>query len=237
MYDATLGRFLQRDLDVQSNAGTLGAAQGVASTAIDPGAPLPLAGVGLYLYVMDAPTVAVDPSGWIKWNTAKLENPRKVWAPWPGRPIWFVAYTVQTDAEKEIEVYKPVDNKSYWCHGFTFGGSSAAGGPYSIDGSYVTRVLVEDGWKSTRCCLATKEDIVVFVANNKISHSGKISAIVVTDGVLDENKSMIDSKWGPDPQNVSSFLKNTRKYGSYRCYSQAPKKIEKGCCKKGRGET
>lgn len=128
-----------------------------------------------------------------------------------------------TDAGTPIKIWRPEDGKTYWCHGYTFGGSTAKAGPYSIFGETVPAVLKDDGWKPTYSCMAQPSDILVFSdALGLVMHSGIVRSVVAPGGRVDDAKSTLESKWGSAPLNTSSWETNAKQYGKYRCYSKAP---------------
>ncbi len=156
----------------------------------------------------------------VKWSTAVDTNQDS--QPWGSGPNGDV-YQVETDAGRTINAWKPHDGTTYWCHGFTFGGSSASNGPFSIWGSDVPTVLTDDGWSmgSNYSCISQPGDILVFAGNN-VAHTGIIQSTSAPAGIVDENASMLDSKWGQQPQNVSSWAVNAAQYGNYSVYTKAP---------------
>lgn len=128
-----------------------------------------------------------------------------------------------TDAGAPLEFWRPNDGATYWCHGFTFGGSAARGGPYSIWGQDVPTVLRDDGWQTTYGCMAQRADILVFRdAQGQVTHSGQIRRVSAPSGAVDEANSLLESKWGAGSHNTESWQKNALKYGRYTCYSKAP---------------
>jgi hypothetical protein len=82
----------------------------------------------------------------VKWQPSKPTG--KSSSPWgSGGPSGKVL-KAQTDAGTPLDIWRPDDGKTYWCHGYTFGGMSAKDG-YSVWGSDVTTVLKDDGWRQT----------------------------------------------------------------------------------------
>jgi hypothetical protein len=155
-------------------------------------------------------------------------------APWgPGRPVGKVL-TGKTDAGTEVPIWHPDDGVTYWCHGYTFGGKSAKGGPYSVWGESVPTILADDGWKPTYSCMAQPSDIMVFRdAKGLVAHSGIVRSVSAAAGQVDEAKSTVESKWGYGAHNTSSWEKNALAYGRYLCYSKAPLT---GACGNGANE-
>jgi Domain of unknown function (DUF4157) len=154
----------------------------------------------------------------VKWNTARDTGRDSL--PWGTGPRGDV-YEVQTDAGTKISAWKPHDGSTYWCHGYTFGGSSAAGGPFSIWGQSVPTVLRDDGWQNAFTCVGQERDILVFAQNN-VAHSGIVHSVFEPGGIVDENTSMLDSKWGQAAQNRSSWKTNAGQYGRYQVFSKQP---------------
>ena len=154
--------------------------------------------------------------------------------PWgPGRPKGSLL-EAKTDGGTAITTWRPDDGTTYWCHGYTFGGWNAKGGPYSVFGETVPTVLEDDGWQPTYSCMTQPGDILAFSnAQDQVMHSGIIRSKVSASGRVDETKSELQSKWGMAALNTSSWDTNAKQYGSYRCYSKAP---VTGVCEQGANE-
>jgi hypothetical protein len=140
--------------------------------------------------------------------------------PWGSGPKGDV-YEVETDAGTKIPAWKPHDGRTYWCHGYTFGGATATGGPFSIWGNSVRTVLNDDGWQPAFSCVAGRGDILVFAANN-VAHTGIVHSVFEPGGTVDETTSMLDSKWGQLALNRQSWAVNARQYGRYEVFSKQP---------------
>jgi hypothetical protein len=168
----------------------------------------------------------------VRWNP-NVDTGKKV-KPW-GSGADGKILTANTDAGTPINIWKPDDGQTYWCHGFTFGGNTATGGPYSLWGQDVPTVLNDDGWSpQTDSCVAKPGDILVFNGGKPITHSGVIQSAANSSGGVDEDASMLDSKWGEGAQNTSSWAANAN-YGEYRCFSKTP--AYGGCKYRGIHET
>jgi hypothetical protein len=155
----------------------------------------------------------------VRWNPNVDTGKKK--KPW-GTGADGKILTANTDAGTPISIWKPDDGQTYWCHGFTFGGNTAAGGPYSLWGESVPTVLNDEGWSpQVDSCAAKPGDILVFSGSDPITHSGIIQNAVNSSGGVDEDASMLNSKWGSGSQNTSSWQANTA-FGQYRCYSKTP---------------
>lgn len=156
----------------------------------------------------------------VKWypNTAT----GKTSFPWGSGPNGDVL-TAVTDAGTAIDIWRPHDGTTYWCHGYTFGGKSAKGGPYSLWGSDVPTVLRDDGWRQTYSCMAQPKDVLIFWDDRGIlTHSGIIRKVSTSGGRVNDTTSTLESKWGNGPHNTSSWETNAKVYGSYRSYSKSP---------------
>lgn len=167
----------------------------------------------------------------VQWNP-NVDTGKKI-KPW-GSGADGKILTANTDAGTPINIWKPDDGTTYWCHGFTFGGNTAAGGPYSMWGRDVPTVLNDDGWGPQDSCASKLGDILVFAGTDPCTHSGIIRNAVNSSGGVDEDASMLDSKWGPAAQNVNSWAINSG-YGQYQCYSK--NSTSGGCKYRGIHET
>ena len=157
----------------------------------------------------------------VKWNPNKATG--EVSFPWGTGPSGDV-HKAATDAGTPIEIWRPHDGTTYWCHGYTFGGASAKGGPYSLWGDVVPTVLQDDGWKQTYSCMAQPKDILVFWDDKGlVTHSGIVRGVSPPGGgQVNDAASTLESKWGNGSHNTSSWETNAKDYGKYRCYSKSP---------------
>ena len=145
----------------------------------------------------------------------------------PDLPDTGDVFDVPTIKGTIIKAWKPHDGKTFWCHGYTFGGHLAENGPFSIYGQQVPIVLNDGGWKKVCCGAAGKDDIVVFSnARDGITHSGRAESIKTEskEGYfwIDEAASNLSSKWGPTGKiRTDSFELNADTYRSqYACYTK-----------------
>lgn len=143
--------------------------------------------------------------------------------PWgPGSPRGDIL-NAATDAGTAINSWRPHDGTTYWCHGFTFGGNTARGGPYSVWGVSVPTILTDDGWRRVPSCVSGNKDILVFYDDQgRVTHSGIIRSVSEPGGRVDEAASTLESKWGSGSHNTSSWETNATAYGKYRSYSKSP---------------
>jgi hypothetical protein len=183
-------------------------------------------GTNLYSYLRASPLLQRDPTGWVIYaNQRLLQQGVHPWPPDPvlGDPVGS-NYSVSTNKGTPVTAWKPTDGSGqYWCHGYTFDGSVAPNGPLSVYGGDVEKVL-EDEYERGMSCL--EGDIVVFGEN---VHSGKITFLVAHGGVIDEDRTMVTSKWGRSRLNRQSLRANVRAYGQYRVYVKLGT-ARLGCC-------
>ena len=129
----------------------------------------------------------------------------------------------RTDAGSTVETWRPDDGSTFWCHGYTFGGAGATGGPYSIFGSTVPQVLHDDGWHPVDACMAQPGDILVFYdSQDHEAHSGIVRSMTLNGSQVEEALSDLQSKWGTGMLATVSWATNARTYGHYSAYSKSP---------------
>ena len=166
----------------------------------------------------DAPdTTTIRRVAW--YPNTDTNTDRRPWGSGPNGDVLEAA----TDAGASVKIWRPHDNTTYWCHGYTFGGSTARGGPYSIWGQSVPTVLADDGWSRVSACLAAPGDILVFYTKGGlVAHTGIIRSVSAPNGRIDESASTLESKWGQRPLNTSSWSNNIAVYKKYRAFSKNP---------------
>jgi RHS repeat-associated protein len=141
---------------------------------------------------------------------------------------------------------KSTKPNKYWCHGYTFGGAGAQGGPYSLYGMSVEPVLRDEGYKPVCCGMAQPGDLVIFfgskmgltysiggakptISQTGVSHSG----IIVTAKINSFNNSF--NEWSQLKSKQDSygnlvddtFERQAAAWGKYLCFSKQPLQ---GCC-------
>jgi hypothetical protein len=151
---------------------------------------------------------------------------------------------VYTLKHTPLVAWRPISGEpqdiGYWCHGYTFDGHSAQGGPYSIRGDAVPKVLRDEDWVPVCCGMASYSDIVVFSSGGQISHSAKILSSISDDQgngyQFNQNASTTRSKNGFQALGTMSFAVLQFSYGDYTCYSKR-NTLRHGCCpNRGAGE-
>ncbi|MCY2999550.1 MAG: PEP-CTERM sorting domain-containing protein [Planctomycetota bacterium] len=185
-----------------------------------------------YRLVVNSPLNRVDPWGLFDYtvatDTGQDSNP------------WGDAVSGDVFDKDGFKLWKPHDGKTYWCHGYTFGGSEAANGPFSIWGDQVPEMLKKEGWQKICCGQTQPGDIMVFWKDGVVQHSGKLSGPIKTKGgeggYSFDASTQLTSKWGQLPLNIATVAKNAAVYGSYACYSKSIKYVYRPCCKSAPGE-
>ena len=231
-YGCVEGRFLGRDLvafRMEQTIDSLSISGDQDSLRI-----YPVSLRNLYEYASGNPVNRLDPSGEIDWDSAKYSGTMI------GKGLnGGFYYKVETEAGHKFIAWKALPSvpnpRNFWCHGFTFGGYDAAGGPFSpFSGDENDRVgiIIRDEWKRIPCCQANAGDIAVWSPGRK--HSAIFTDVVLNkknNKRLDQNLTMLDTKNGrlgppPDIANMSlKAINNTDNYGDdYRCYTTKPKK-------------
>jgi hypothetical protein len=100
-------------------------------------------------------------------------------------------------------------------------------------GESVPTVLKDDGWQTTLSCMTRKGEILVF-ADQQTAHSGIIESVSAPGSIVDDDASVLDSKWGATPQNQKSWAENAKRYGKYGTFSKSP--FTGVCAGKGQNE-
>jgi len=113
-------------------------------------------------------------------------------------------YTVTIRGGDTIPVYRPLSpsdppgRRDYNCHGYTFGGWNAPGGPFIINNPDVPAIL-RAGYEEIPAAKARAGDIVVWYDGDKTIHSAVLKDVVITDGRLDPMRTTLRTKNGNTP--------------------------------------
>jgi RHS repeat-associated protein len=215
-YDAGKGRFLQRD-PVETEP----VCNSPAGSA-DPGACPSYPTANLYEYANDNPINRVDPTGNVDYSKPKkIQDNARPFGPWGPNGS---NYEVKTDAGNRIIVWKPANGTTYWCHGLTFGGKTAAGGPFSpYSGAPVQRILADE-WQEWRCCDAEPGDIAVWNPTTRADHSATFTKVNLRANgqAINEATSTLRSKNGGfAAEGIFTLRSLMATYGNiYKCYTK-----------------
>ncbi len=182
----------------------------------------------LYRYVENEPSYMIDPNGLqdkeglngglINWPMRKPVGPARLWPDGPSG----TEFSVPDSAGNPITIWGPnpgaPENLQFNCHGLTFGGSTAPGGPFSPEGDSVP-TLLKDGYTPIFYKFAQKGDIVIFwekdpkTGAKTVSHSATLSCLVMNNGKIDLQKTTFNSKNGKEPQGSSTLKELIKLYG------------------------
>ena len=171
----------------------------------------------------------IDPAGLIQWmpnlfvKKVLVKSLEK-----PGQDVTVEYLRGKTDKGTDVLFWRPLETTDYWCHGYTFDGSTAKDGPFSPSGYDVPKIL-QDEWKKVPCACA-EGGIIVIYKGEYVQHSGKVTHIDARENPLGsgswqltEYNSMLRSKW--DSNGVlaeRAFQEDWRVYGGYySCYIKA----------------
>ena len=123
-------------------------------------------------------------------------------------------YRVRLAGNRWITVMRTIvqdqEDARYWCHGFSFGGNLAAGGPFSPDGASA-RAIVGTGCQRIAQGDAQVGDIVLWFNERGVSHSAVLTQVLVQSGspffqdYLDLDRTLLSSKdiFSPLRRNIS----------------------------------
>src|SRR4030043_262 len=154
----------------------------------------------------------------IKWGT--IRQKRWTYFSDSGMDAYGTHWTyrlVDTDADNPITVMKPDDNTTFFCHGFTFGGYRVEGGPYSMDGAYVTRVLSDE---YTEVDVPQAGKGVAFLDKEGVGHPGIVHGIDIGQSDPRDAVSII-SKLGSKSLSVLPLKELLKKYpGTVKYYGK-----------------
>jgi hypothetical protein len=147
--------------------------------------------------------------------------------PWPsladavGNDYW-----VQTDAGNDVKAWVPYSDvpsdHRYWCHGFSLGTYNRW--MYSVySGANMARV-VTDEYRVIPNVSASAGDLAVWTLmpdGRTFGHSAKFTSATVSGGALDEGRSTLNSKNGPNHLGSFSLTQLIATYGSgYEVFRQ-----------------
>jgi hypothetical protein len=130
-------------------------------------------------------------------------------------PIRGKSYEVELTSGTKVEVWRGDDGQTYFCHGLTFGGTEAPGGPVSPFSDKHVMTIVQHHYRLvTPESAAVAGDIVVWLIPGGITpHSAILVEPVVAQGkqYLDYN-SKLRTKNGIQPETVMTLGKLIESY-------------------------
>lgn len=125
-------------------------------------------------------------------------------------------YEVELTSGPTVRVWRADDGQQYFCHGLTFGGKEAPGGPVSPFGGQPVETILQQHYQPVVESGATPGDILVWkgVAPDSTPHSAVLTDVVVAPGesLLDE-ASRLQSKNGILPEQNLTLGKLIEAYG------------------------
>lgn len=148
------------------------------------------------------PAEAAGSGSIFKWETLKEIGPEHLdyETPVPGK-----VYEVELTSGKTVQVWRADDGQQYFCHGLTFGGKEAPGGPVSPLGGDVPTILQEH-YQLVPEEQARAGDVLVWRDDaNDVKHSAILTHPVLARGkqYLDDS-ARLQTKDGMEPEtNVS----------------------------------
>jgi hypothetical protein len=155
-----------------------------------------------------------------RWDTLREVGPHDLNydPPTPGS-----AWEVELVSGPHIHVWRAADGTGYFCHGLTFGGKDAPGGPISpFTGTPVETILAGHYQLLREEATAAAGDILVWVGLDPETtpHSAILIQPIVTEGTtyLDD-RTLLRSKNGMQPEADLTLFKLIERYGeSYHVY-------------------
>jgi hypothetical protein len=117
-------------------------------------------------------------------------------------------YEVKLMNENVVQVWRADNGQEYFCHGLTFGGKEAPGGPVSLFGEHVPTILHGYYELVIPESNATEGDILVWrgISSSDIVHSAILTEPITAPGTdyLDYS-SMLQTKNGIKPETKMSL--------------------------------
>ncbi len=139
-----------------------------------------------------------------------------------GRPVPGKVFEVELTSGPTVLVWRADDGRQYFCHGLTFGGKKALGGPVSPCTGRPVETILREYYDQVPEADAKKGDILVWRGIGLIStpHSAVLTGPVVVRGTdyLDY-ATRLRTKNGFSAERTTTLLRLIRAYGeSYNVY-------------------
>lgn len=154
-----------------------------------------------------------------RWDTLKEVEPYEL----NYKPrIRGTMFEVELTSGEKVSVWRSDEGPHYFCHGLTFGGKDAPGGPISPFTGVPVETILRHHFELIPEAEASAGDILVWrgIAPNSTPHSAVLTAPIVTPGrgYLDE-ATTVQSKNGMDPEANVTLGELFGDYGeSYNVY-------------------
>jgi hypothetical protein len=167
---------------------------------------------GVSEFFSDSPALADNqnqrpPIDWS--NGKKIKENVKPWGTGPAGTVYEIVIGKDKSGKDIIIKYwlpNPSEGKIYWCHGFTFGGNPDKGTPPSVfSGDDVAKVLEVYYKKVADPTKIQNGDVGTFTSPGGIDHSFIIKKIVLKEGKIDWDKSIVETKNGMQPLREMSL--------------------------------
>jgi hypothetical protein len=164
-----------------------------------------------------------------RWDTLKEVGPHDLgYRPIVPGKMMEVALTSGT----VVRVWRSADGMQYFCHGLTFGGKDAPGGPVSPYTGASVEAVLREYYESIPEAEARAGDILVWrgIAPETTPHSAVLSDVVRLpgEGYLHES-SRLRSKNGMLPEGEFALQELWAAYGeSYGCYRRKSTEASRG---------
>jgi hypothetical protein len=129
---------------------------------------------------------------------------------------------VELSSGVPVQAWRAADGQQYFCHGLTFGGKDAPGGPVSPFTGRAVETILQEHYRPIPEATALPGDILVWrgIAPDTTPHSAILTVVIVPSGksYLDE-ATRLQSKNGMHPEQSLPLRDLIRRYGeSYNAY-------------------
>ncbi len=168
------------------------------------------------------PTPAGDGGQFFKWETLEEADPHVL--RFQGQPVPGKTFEVELTSGTKVRVWRSDDGQQYFCHGLSFGGKEAPGGPISpYTGEPVEAILREHYQMIPNEASARPGDVFVWrgLAPESTPHSAVLTEVVVVPGkdLLDQHATTLRTKNGLSPETDMTLIQLLGIYGeTYNVY-------------------
>jgi hypothetical protein len=159
--------------------------------------------------VVVKPTDASEPEPLFKWETVREVGPRTL--PYE-QPVHGKVFEVELTSGPKVQVFRAADRRFYFCHGLTFGGTQAPGGPVSPFSGKDVRTILENHFRLVDPeSSAVPGDILVWKGlGDDTPHSAILIEPVVRPGTnILADSSKVQTKNGRLPETAMTLERLT----------------------------